>query len=774
MKRAARELFRFLGSVRFAILLIACTALYTSAGTLIESVSRSHRYAALWTYGHQLFNALLWGFFLNILISALRRYPFKRRHIPFLMTHWGLLMILGGLMAKSYWGTQGALSVIEGGGSQEIHIPESYALFIEWKGEGDQLERQQLDLREAIASAAVVRHPLGEKTLTVTLADYAAHSSEHLQVVPGVGYVDSLEPFLFTGIGAAPSSSSVSHFVCDQQPWQLVASHLEDPLQAFSHFYADTTTLTLTEIATNVQVWSGRVAEIIKGVDTPHGHFDATFDIASDIPTLKVKRDGPEGGTPLAIMVPLAGSEALLNAADLSTPGRGSLVADLEAQPTLQLYQTVSGLTAVAVNPYGQIAQCRLSQSQFNTLIAYDEGFGGYALHLSLPFSCRSSNRADREGKALAPLIDQLRHVDGHSIELAPPLQLLHAACQGGGSDFPEIAASFLAEWKLAGGWLAPNDYRPSKPLAAALSKLDWSLQPAGSCDAAQWASLLFSHLEPLLAHGDSPLEAFHKLQWPVPRHQSGGLLDDGKVSDRQLLEMATQQLFALGLQLPRPVDGSLSDHSPMRLLSAYFRAYGIHPDDILATPVALDEPLNIDLPLAAKQQPSTPSTLLEENLPRVVLAVDDGGSRQLVSLQYDKFAAGMKWPILNGKYRVRFQPLLQELPYRVRLRQARQINYADSGQPYSYEADLIITERAHNVETPVTISMNRVHETWDGYRFYLSNIAPADPGALKRVQIVVNGDPAKYLLTYPGAFVMCSGVLMLLWGNPFANKRRR
>jgi len=54
------------------------------------------------------------------------------------------------------------------------------------------------------------------------------------------------------------------------------------------------------------------------------------------------------------------------------------------------------------------------------------------------------------------------------------------------------------------------------------------------------------------------------------------------------------------------------------------------------------------------------------------------------------------------------------------------------------------------------------VYETWDGTRFYLSNITPKDESAAKTVQITVNRDPAKYFLTYPGGCVLALGIVLL------------
>ena len=96
-----RKLYHFLGSLYFALFLILVTALFVMAGTFFEAVTQSHRFAASWTYESSFFYLLLWGFFINILISALRRWPFKLSHIPFLITHLGLLMILAGVMVKN-------------------------------------------------------------------------------------------------------------------------------------------------------------------------------------------------------------------------------------------------------------------------------------------------------------------------------------------------------------------------------------------------------------------------------------------------------------------------------------------------------------------------------------------------------------------------------------------------------------------------------------------------------------------------------------------------
>ena len=69
---------------------------------------------------------------------------------------------------------------------------------------------------------------------------------------------------------------------------------------------------------------------------------------------------------------------------------------------------------------------------------------------------------------------------------------------------------------------------------------------------------------------------------------------------------------------------------------------------------------------------------------------------------------------------------------------------------------------------------MNHVHETWDGYRFYLANMTPSEVGSVKKVQIIVNLDPGKYWLTYPGGIMVVVGSLLLLWFRPYAKTLKK
>jgi hypothetical protein len=167
-----------------------------------------------------------------------------------------------------------------------------------------------------------------------------------------------------------------------------------------------------------------------------------------------------------------------------------------------------------------------------------------------------------------------------------------------------------------------------------------------------------------------------------------------------------------------------------------------------------------IESPLIAIRKPEKSNLKLEDNRPIATFEFTHDSTMERLSLLYDPSGHGLKWPTTSGKLTARFQPFFDSIPHTIKLRQARQINYAHSSDPYSYEADLWI-EPQH---IPVTLSMNEVYETSDGFRFYLAGITPKEPGTWKKIQLVVNKDPGKYWLTYPGALLLVFGASLLFF----------
>lgn len=459
--RALIRCYHFLGSIYFAIVLIGFTALFVIAGTLLESVTQSHLYAAFYTYRNPAFLALLALFFVNILLSTTRRWPFRKAHLPFLATHLGLLMIIAGTAVKHVYGVQGTMQIAEGSGSRTIALSETRAIRIEKRDPDHPTKRL-----------------IGQYTL-------------------------------FSG---APPFPELEISIASLHP-------------------------------NSIQSWEswikGRFCEVA-GLDP--------FPVLSWLPET--------GDLPLGAKVRFAAEPA----------------------PVWDIYA------------------------------AYTEDFPA------------AENQLRNQAR---PCLGIFRNKEGDHL----------------------LSAFYL--------------------------------------DGSHWTQTYRAH---------EPGAIF--------------VYDEG------------------------------------------FQGYSAFAKLPHAT---------LETPLKAVYRPAPPSKKLEENRSLIALRVKKGGREELISLRYDPQGLELAHPILGGEYLLRYTQQTQEIPARLRLRQARQINYPGTDQPYSFECDVWACGQEK------TLSMNNVYETPEGYRFYLANLTPANESAVKRVQLVVNYDPMKYILTYPGGILVSLGIL-LLW----------
>ena len=231
-----KSIFHFLGGIHLAITLIAIAAIMVIAGTWIESKTGSHLLAARWTYENPFFLFLLSLFFINILVSALRRWPFKKRHIPFLMTHLGLLMMISGTMVKNRFGLQGQLRVWEGSGSQHVLQPHTYALLFEEK-------EKPLSQNSIIALDSFhpnIYSPFHSPQVKFKLIGYAPHVKEVLEtwIKDSKAYIAGFPTIpVLDWDPSKPFPQPILHrFSLSTQgsPWSVIAlrtSYLDEALQ---------------------------------------------------------------------------------------------------------------------------------------------------------------------------------------------------------------------------------------------------------------------------------------------------------------------------------------------------------------------------------------------------------------------------------------------------------------------------------------------------------------------------------------------------------------
>jgi len=109
----AKKFFHFCGSFRMAVISVLALAIILTFSTFYESEVSTEAVQQL-VYRTWWFNLVLGFIFLNVLVATLRRWPFKKKHTGFLITHVGLLTILVGAMLTRGWGIEGTLMFAEG------------------------------------------------------------------------------------------------------------------------------------------------------------------------------------------------------------------------------------------------------------------------------------------------------------------------------------------------------------------------------------------------------------------------------------------------------------------------------------------------------------------------------------------------------------------------------------------------------------------------------------------------------------------------------------
>src|SRR5881394_971115 len=104
--------FEFFASLKLAVVLLAVIIVAAIAGTLYESsfdakVSRAYVYGAPW------FNLWLLLLGANLACSALSRWPWRKHHLAFLITHLGIITLLIGSLIGRIWGVEGTITLFK-------------------------------------------------------------------------------------------------------------------------------------------------------------------------------------------------------------------------------------------------------------------------------------------------------------------------------------------------------------------------------------------------------------------------------------------------------------------------------------------------------------------------------------------------------------------------------------------------------------------------------------------------------------------------------------
>ncbi|HEU5245490.1 MAG TPA: hypothetical protein VFU09_00210 [Candidatus Udaeobacter sp.] len=106
-------IFEFFASLRLAVVLLAVIIVAAIAGTLYES-SFDAKVARAYVYGAPWFNLWLVLLGANLACSALSRWPWRKHHLAFLITHLGIITLLIGSLIGRIWGIEGTITLFKG------------------------------------------------------------------------------------------------------------------------------------------------------------------------------------------------------------------------------------------------------------------------------------------------------------------------------------------------------------------------------------------------------------------------------------------------------------------------------------------------------------------------------------------------------------------------------------------------------------------------------------------------------------------------------------
>lgn len=122
------RVWKILISLKFAVVVIVLLAIALAIATILESKydTKTAQYVVYQSYW---FYFLLSMFGLLILAVAISRIPWKKKHLPFLMAHAGIILILVGSGLTSVKGIDGNLRISEGEVNSQVELDEQVIVF---------------------------------------------------------------------------------------------------------------------------------------------------------------------------------------------------------------------------------------------------------------------------------------------------------------------------------------------------------------------------------------------------------------------------------------------------------------------------------------------------------------------------------------------------------------------------------------------------------------------------------------------------------------------
>ncbi|PIS09739.1 MAG: cytochrome c biogenesis protein [Bdellovibrio sp. CG10_big_fil_rev_8_21_14_0_10_47_8] len=163
-----RRLVRMFSSVKIAVVILLALAAVTAVGTIIEARYDAHAAAKL-VYHTPLMYTIMGALAITLIAVMVDRWPWKSRHVPFLLAHVGILVLLLGSVITMEFGVDGTMRFGIGEKNRWVTVPQTdFQIWSSFDGDRyTQLLSQEVDFFSHRPEKVPFSYPLAEGELKV-------------------------------------------------------------------------------------------------------------------------------------------------------------------------------------------------------------------------------------------------------------------------------------------------------------------------------------------------------------------------------------------------------------------------------------------------------------------------------------------------------------------------------------------------------------------------------------------------------------------------------
>ena len=185
----ADRVFQFLASLKLAVVVLTALTLCLIVATFLESLYDTPT-AKYWVYNTTAFRLLLAFLGANIFVVAVSRWPWKRKHGPFLLAHAGILILLAGSLVTDRFGLDGSLRISEGEINNIVELDQLQLLVRgattspAASAEGQSYQRTPVAWIPPHVTFKPYQLEIGRSDLAVTVENFLPHAEPQYDFLP--------------------------------------------------------------------------------------------------------------------------------------------------------------------------------------------------------------------------------------------------------------------------------------------------------------------------------------------------------------------------------------------------------------------------------------------------------------------------------------------------------------------------------------------------------------------------------------------------------------